>query len=215
MKTLKAFLSFLLCFYFLLNSAFSQIQPAGSKFSVSIYNGGNWRTYNYGLADLNYNFGFQGERKLNTKLSFVIDAGFDFKHFKEVKSITENYSTSSSTKLVMCKFTAGINYYIPIQKNGKVFLNANIGDYIERFLYPSTGNITDLTNPVDEKWNNRFGISAGVGFENELYKKLNWIFHFKYHYIFNRNVELSNPEIYEKNWDMKFLNINLGLKYNF
>jgi len=215
MNTFKVILIISICFYLSLNTSFSQIQKSESEVSVSLYNGGNWQAYNYGLKNLNYNFGLQSEYKLKKNISAVIDAGFDFEHFKEVKSVLSGFSTGSSTKLVMFKFTAGINYYIPLQKSAKIFLNANIGDYVERILYPGVGLATELVNPVDDSWSSHFGISTGAGFENNLLKNVKWTFHFKYHYIFNRNVDLSNLGIEQKNWDMKFFNINLGLKYYF
>jgi hypothetical protein len=188
-------------------SGYSQIRdkPIDSKFSVSLLNGGYWNAYNYGLKNLNYNIAIQGEYKINKYFSAVINTGFDFQHFKEdLVSLRSNLNVSPSAKLVMFEFTTGMNCYFPVQRNSKILLSANLGYYNERIYFPILDDLSyQQFKYVDDNWSGRFGINGGFGFESGVYRNVNWVFQAKYNCIFTDER------------DMKFVNINLGLKYSF
>ena len=181
--------------------SFAQINNKTEKrFAFSLGGGGFWSSRNYGFGASYYNINIQGEYKISKSISAVVNTGFNFKHFQEEKSVLSEFDHSASTKFVLFEATGGINYYRPIQKNTNLILNANLGLYNERILYLN-GQMTKQY--IDEKWNSRFGLNGGVGFESALYNNLNWTMLAKYHYVFNNEQ------------DMKFFNINLGLKYKF
>ncbi|MFA5405112.1 MAG: outer membrane beta-barrel protein [Ignavibacteria bacterium] len=204
MDNKKVVLAVTLLFLFISLNSFSQIKNKTlvNKFSVSISNGGYWRASNYGMKNLNYNIALQGEYKINKNISAVLNTGFDFEHFKENNiSFDPNLNTPSSTKLVMFELTTGINYYIPIQKKANAFLTTNLGYYNERVFISST--LLKQFENVDENWSGKFGINGGLGFESGFFKNIDWTFLAKYHYLFSEDD------------NMKFVSINLGLKYNF
>lgn len=176
--------------------------PYFNKFAISVNNGGYWQAYNYGLKSLNYNVNILGEYRINKNISTVINTGFDFQYFREERfSLDPGLHLSSSTKLVMFELTAGVNYYIPVQKSSEFYFSANLGNYVER-VNNNPGDFTLPKKRVDDKWSGRFGINSGIGFESAFYNNIEWTFQAKYHYIFD---DADN---------MKFVNINIGFKYN-
>jgi hypothetical protein len=201
MENKKIILPIILLFTLISYHGFSQISNNVEKrFAFSLSGGGFLSTYDYGYGRSYYNINVQGEYKINKSISAVVNTGFNFKHFKEEISVLSEYNHTASTKFVLFEATGGINYYRPIQKNTNLILTANLGLYNERILFLN-GQMTKQY--IDEKWNSRFGLNGGVGFESALYNNLNWALLAKYHYVFNNER------------DMKFFNINLGLKYNF
>lgn len=105
--------------------------------------------------------------------------------------------------MVMFELTSGVDYYLPVQKKANFILTANLGLYNERMMFPKNNTAEEYINHVEENWNSRFGFNGGLGFESDFYNNLKWNVLAKYHYIFNEER------------DMKFLNINIGLKYYF
>lgn len=174
-----------------------------NKFSVLLNGGGFWSLHDYGFGTTNYNISLQGKYRISKSISTVINTGFNFKRFNELKSASPEYKRDASTKLVLFELSSGINYYRNIQENTEMFLTVNAGYYSERIIFPLHGLVTEFYDAVDDSWSGKFGLNGGLGFEAKLSKNIDWVFQAKYHYIFN-------PEK-----DMKFINLNLGLNYNF